>query len=410
MTFDRKVGSRAPLMSITAAVLALILLPSLVFGAGWSSPRRVTDTGGSRLDSMHQLAADDGRLHLVHPRIGSGPTDDRVVYQRSTDRGASWSRERVLFAATNARRHVVPNLAIAARGKIVVAAWRVNGAHENALFIRVSRDGGRSFELRRKMVASDRSSGIGVPAVAVGKGFIAVAWTNRANGKVQLRTSKDAGRSFGPARTVATTKLSIDCRKQLTDGLVGLAATDVTLHVAWSRAKKGECLASEIKSRTSLDRGKNWSRTRTVTDRLSYGWPELDARGRTVLATMQSPGGGLIVSRSARNGRGWKDRLLKAPDGFVFSAADVELLPDKKAMITFVKERIRKDRLIGTKVVSQRSANDGVSFKAPKTVVPEAKLLRMAPNIALGGKRPTIVLQSGQLDGTPRNLFATRLK
>jgi hypothetical protein len=34
----------------------------------------------------------------------------------------------------------------------------------------------------------------------------------------------------------------------------------------------------------------------------------------------------------------------------------------------------------------------------------------MAPNIAANGLRPTIVLQSGPLSGSLRNLYATRLR
>ena len=79
MTSHRGVGSRAPLTGLIAAVLALILLPALALGADWQKARRVTEFGGARLDSLHQLAADRGTLHLVHPRIGSGATDVRIA-------------------------------------------------------------------------------------------------------------------------------------------------------------------------------------------------------------------------------------------------------------------------------------------------------------------------------------------
>ena len=410
MTLHRRVGSRAPVTGLTAAVLALLLLPTLVLGAEWTSPKRVSEAGGSRLDSLHQLAGDRGKLHLVHPRIGSGTTDDRVVYQRSADGGTSWSKERTLFHATNQRRHVVPNLAVAARGDIVAVAWRVGGPAGHTLFVRVSRDGGQSFGIKDEIFSTSKGHGVGVPAVTIGNDFVAVAWTNRANGKIKLRISRDDGRTFKPARTLGRTSLSIDCRKTLTDGLVGLAANDRSLHVAWSHAPKRSCYARAIKVRTSLDRGGSWSPRRTITERRSYGWPELDARGKTVVATVQSPNGGVIVSRSGKNGRNWRDRLLKPAKGHSLSAADVMLLPDGKALMTYVNERIRKHRLVSTKVVSRRSPDDGRSWKEPKVVVPGASVLRMAPNIAAIGKRATIVLQSGQLDGSPRNNYAARLR
>lgn|GEM_PF-2776993 len=410
MTFHGRVGSRAPLMGLTAAVLALLLLPTLVLGADWTPLRRVSGNGGSRLDSMHQLAAANGKLFMVYPRIGSGPTDDRVVYLRSGNNGTSWSRERALFASTNKHRHVVPNLAIAARGDIVVVAWRVKGPEEHSLFVRVSRDGGNTFGIRTRIVSTTKDHGVGVPAVAIGNDVVAVSWTNRASGKVRIRTSRNGGRTFKAAKTLGRTSLSIDCRNKLTDGLVGIAANDKSIHVAWSYAPKRQCLASSIRVRTSIDRGRTWSPLRTITNKRSYGWPELDARGKTVVATVQSPTGGIITARSIRNGRKWDDKLRKAQDGFSFSAADITLLPEGRALMTYVKERIRNDRLISTKVVSRRSPDNGASFKAPKAVTADDKLLRMAPNIANNGKKATIVVQSGQLDGSPRNVFASRLR
>lgn len=409
MTSYGRAGSRVPLTGLTMALLALFLVPTLVHGADWTAGRRVNNSG-ARLDSMHQLAAAGGKLHLIHPRIGPNATDDRVLYQRSSDGGASWTRERALWTATNQRREVVPNLAVGARGDTVAVAWRAAGPEEHALFVRVSRDGGDTFGPRTQLFATAKRHGIGVPAVAVGKEVVGVTWTNRANGRIKIRTSKNGGRSYGPAKTLGKTGLSIDCRSQLTDGLVGIAANDRSLHVAWSQGPRRKCLASTIKVRTSLDRGRSWSPRRTITDKRSYGWPELAARGKTVVATVQSPTGGIITARSARNGRNWSDKLYKAPKGHSLSAADVALLPKRKAIITYVKERVRKDRLISTRVVSRRSPDDGANYRAPKSVTSEARLLRMAPNVAANGKKVTIVVQSGRMDGSPRNVFSSRLR
>ncbi len=411
MKAHRRVGSRAPVTAAVAALLTLLLLPTIALGGGadWSTLRRISNTNGSRLDSLHQLAADRGDLHSVHPRVGPNATDDRVVYQRSTDNGLKWTSERTLFSSTSQRRHVIPNLALDARAKVVAVAWRVNGPDENTLFVRVSRDGGASWGVRDEIFSTTKAKGIGVPAVAVGDDFVAVAWTDRANGKVKLRVSRDDGRTFKSATTLGRTALSIDCRKRITDGLVGMAAAGRWLHVAWSHAPRRACQAAAIKVRSSSNRGRSWSPRRTITNKRSYGWPELDARGRTVLATVQSPTGGVIVARSGRNGRNWRDRMIRAPKGHSYSAADVTLLPDSKAMMTYVDERIRKNRLVNTTTVSRRSPDDGRRWKGLKTVAPSARRLRMAPNISAIGKRVAIVVQSGPLDGSPRNIYVSRL-
>lgn len=403
-------GRRAPILGIAAFLLALLLVPSVTLGADWASGNRVTSQRGSRLDSLHQLAASGGSLHIVHPRIGPNTTDDRIAYQRSSDNGVSWSKERSLFGATAKYRHVMPNLAIAARGSLVAFVWRVLGAEDATLFVRVSRDGGRIFGAPIRLFETTRSRGIGVPAVAIGDDVIAVAWTDRATGKIRVRSSRDEGRSFRPKAILATTKLSIDCKARVTDGLVGIAAVGRRIHVAWSHAPKRACQAAAIKLRTSSNRGKSWNRPRTITKRRSYGWPELDARGGTVLATAQAPGGGLIVARSSQNGRNWSDSVIKPASGRSLSAGDVVLLPSKNAMITYVDERIRRSKLLSTRVVSRFSRNDGARFLKPKAVTNTAPRLRMAPNIAATGARATIVFQSGPLDASHRNLYATRLE
>jgi hypothetical protein len=116
------------------------------------------------------------------------------------------------------------------------------------------------------------------------------------------------------------------------------------------------------------------------------------------------------VARSGDDGVSWSERLVKAPKGSNFSAADVVLLPDGKAMITYVNERVRRAKLLATKVVSRWSPDDGASLRKPRTVAGEAKRLRMAPNIASDGEGVSIVLQSGPLSGSPRNVFITRLR
>lgn len=410
MTDHRRVGVRAPLTSLTAVVLALLLLPTMALGAEWTRLERVTSNGGSRLDSLHQVAAAKDVLHLVHPRIGPKAADDRVVYQRSGDDGRSWSGERAIFKANARYRKVSPNLAIDAYGQLVAVAFRVSGPSGHTLFVRVSRNGGKSFAKRVALFSSSASDGIGVPGVVASDGLIAVAWTNRANGQIKVRTSRTAGRSFKAARTLGTTKMSIDCQGQVTDGLVGIAANGKSVHVAWSDTARPQCFADDVRVRTSLDRGGSWSPARTITTRDTFGWPELDARGKTVIATVQTTSGSLIVSRSEKNGRNWREKVLQPPAGHIFSAADVTILPGRKVILGYVKERIRNGTLVSTRVVTRRSPDDGNSWNRPKPVTADADLLRMAPNVVANGSRVTVVVQSGQLDGSPRHIYASRLR
>jgi hypothetical protein len=147
-----------------------------------------------------------------------------------------------------------------------------------------------------------------------------------------------------------------------------------------------------------------------VTDRQTYGWPELEARGTIILATVQATNGGIVLARSGDDGRRWRDRLLRAPRGYSLSAADSVLMERGRAMLTYVRERVRRARLLASAVLARSSPDDGASLRRPRTVVPEAKRLRMAANIAANGRQVTIVLQSGPLSGSPRNVYATRMR
>jgi hypothetical protein len=293
---------------------------------------------------------------------------------------------------------------------VVVVAFRVSGPRGHSLFVRTSRNSGRSFGPRVEVFSTTKDHGVGVPAVAIGNDVIAVAWTNRANGRVKIRTSRDGGSSFGRARTVATSKLSIDCDRRLTDGLVGLATSGTRVHLAWSHAPKRACYATAIRMRTSTDRGKTWSPVRTITERDSFGWPELDARENTVIAAVQGTRGEIILARSGHNGRKWRDQVSRPPKGRSYSAADVALGARKSAWLSYVNERIRNGKLVSTRVVTRRSSDDGVSYGAPRPATRDKKLLRQAANITVVEKRPVLVVQSGALDGSPRHIYSGRYR
>ena len=84
------------------------------------------------------------------------------------------------------------------------------------------------------------------------------------------------------------------------------------------------------------------------------------------------------------------------------------LLPARRAMITYVAERLRKAKLVETRVVVRVSRSDGAKFGKPQAITIASARLRMAPNIAANKAKAAMVFQSGPLDGSRRNLYATR--
>ena len=128
------------------------------------------------------------------------------------------------------------------------------------------------------------------------------------------------------------------------------------------------------------------------------------------MATVQSTDGGVVLSRSADDGASWDDRLLKAPRGYSFSAADVVLMDGGKAMITYVKERVRRSRLLATEVVSRWSPDDGISLRRAQVGRPgggaAAHGAQHRQHRPAGHHRPAV----GPAVRLDRNLYVTRLR
>ena len=118
---------RVPARSLGLCLLAILSLSAPGLADGGSSPRRVSERAGTRLDSLHQLAASGSTLHLAHARLGEGSKLDRVVVQRSRDGGSDWTKEHPLFTSGTGYTQVLPNLAVASRGQVVAVAYRVQG-------------------------------------------------------------------------------------------------------------------------------------------------------------------------------------------------------------------------------------------------------------------------------------------
>jgi BNR repeat-like domain len=399
---------RVPARSLGLCLLAIVSFAAPALADGGSSPRRVSERAGSRLDSLHQLAASGSTLHLAHARLGDGSKLDRVVVQRSRDGGSDWTREHVLFTSGTGYSQVVPNLAIASRGSIVAVAFRAQGRRGTTLFVRTSRDGGRRFGPRVAVATRSAKHALGVPAITVGGDVIAVAWTERGDGSIMLKRSRDGGRSFSRVTRVGGTRVSIECRGRVTDGLVGLVAAGDRLHLAWSDAKDRSCIAGRIVMRTSPDRGRRWREERVVTDSRSYGWPELAASGDRVVATVQLPSGRLLVARSRDEGRSWRQTTLAPRRGRTLSAGDILIRRRGQVWVGYVEERIANSRLRETRVRVRPSRDGGATFGKARTLVGVSRALRQAVNIVDTDTGRVAVFQSGSFSGKPRNLLVSR--
>jgi hypothetical protein len=397
--------------AVICAGIGAAAASAAIAAGGWTSPERVTARRGSALTALHELASAGGTLHLVHARIGPEGRDDRLVYQRSTDGGDGWSPERTLFASTATMRVLIPNLAVAAHGDLVVVAWRARGPTGSRLFARRSEDGGDSWRPPTVLAMTSAPRGLGVPAVSVAEDVVLVAWTHRSSGEVRLRRSTDRGASYGSARRLATSGLSITCGGDpIRDALVGLAAVGSTAHLAWSDARDGRCISRRIAVRTSIDGGVTWRAPVTLAATRTFGWPELAARGARLLAAIQAPDGSLVVAHSGDRGSTFRMRRFRPADDHGLGAGDILLPGGRVAWLVYPHLRYSGDDVAASRVRFRASANGGVSFGPPTDVITGGPKLREAPNLGVHGGLPTVVVTSGRLDRSMQDIVAVRAR
>ena len=404
--------SAAVLPGVVLALVCLVLLVTPAVGAGWTRPQRVPSRNGSGLSSLHELASDGDTLHLLHARSGPRKTDDRVVYQRSGNGGGSWTNESALWVSRSNQDAVIPNLAIAARSGLVVAVFRVRGKHGAALLARVSRNGGRTFATKVTIASARSSRGLGVPAVAIGDGnAVVIGWTDRNSHQVRLRRSTNAGHSFGPPAKVASSGLSIDCHgPRVIDGLVGLTASGSTIHVAWSDAPNGACIADRVRIRTSRDDGRTWGQPRLVTSTASFGWPEMSARSGRLLISLQRPDGSLLLARSTDSGRTFHQQTFQANGKRELGAADVLLGDGGKAWLAVPDIAYRGGRVASSRLRIRVSNDSGRIWQPGTTIVADAARLRQAPNLGIWHGKPVVLFQSGPVSGLRPHIWALRAR
>jgi hypothetical protein len=400
---------RRPIHALAAAVGLSLLVASSAAAMEWTDPARVSDVRGSQLSALHELAGTPSALHLVHGRIGPEKRDDALVYQRSGNGGRTWSAERSLFASTAADRVLIPNFAVATQGDLVIVAWRTRGPQGTSLWIRRSTDGGQRWRPSVQLVTTALQRGVGVPALTIAGTAVIASWTDRADGAVVVRRSTDSGATWGATRRVGAGGLVVECGTQLFDGLVGLASAGPVVHLAWSDAPSGACISTALRVRTSLDGGRTWGPRRTASTARTYGWPELAARGKRLLLSVQQPDDGFLVVHSRDTGGTFAERrFAPAADERSYGAADVLLPGGSVAWLAYADLVYEGDDVVASRIRFRASADSGATWGPASNVLRDAGRLRQATNLAARGSLPVVVFQSGRVDGSTADILVTR--
>ncbi|MBX3278878.1 MAG: exo-alpha-sialidase [Acidobacteria bacterium] len=183
----------------------LMFARSLRFGRKFHKPIKVTDKATPSSNAFSNLAvAPNGDLYAVwldgrdpeHTQPGSS----HVYFTKSTDKGATWSRN--LPIAGNVCPCCRPAVAFGAAGEVFVAWRNVDGEDMRDMKISVSRDHGATFS-DPVFISRDNWKISGCPHTgpqfAVRGKRLYVAWHSDAestNAGIRLAWSDDSGRSF----------------------------------------------------------------------------------------------------------------------------------------------------------------------------------------------------------------------
>lgn len=317
------------------ALVALLLAASPVAAASWSTPISITQTHDAFPPYARSLAVVGERVHLVDSRLTG-----EIEYRRSDDRGSHWSAPIVLAQPSVQFPVVLGDPAIAARGSLVIVAFRAHDSVAAYLLIRRSTDGGMTWGPIRQVarVVTDRR--IGEQSVAISSAGVFLAWTNRVNGAIDLRRSTDGGRHFGSTNRIGRTTFTFaPGDPTFTDGLIGLAASGRNVYLAWSPS--GDGTADSIVLSRSTDGGSSFHDPRTIFAGSSFGWPSLAAAGSNLVGEFQAADGSLHVLGSDDRGRHVAVRQIAAPDSTsTVAEGSVAVEGDGDALVSYSRSAL----------------------------------------------------------------------
>ena len=342
------------LTAVAIALVALVLATGPALAASWSQPGSITQTHDAFPSYARSVAVVGDRVHLVDSRLNG-----QIEYRRSMDGGAHWSAAVIIAQPDSRYTSVLGDPAIAARGSLVIVAYRAHDASAAYLFIRRSTDGGRSWGAAHLVAREVTDRRIGEQSVAISSAGVFVAWTDRVTGAIDLRRSTDGGRHFGSTKRVGTTTYTFaPDNPAFTDGLIGLAAAGHNVYLAWSPSGNGP--ADSIVLSRSGDSGSSFHAPLTIFTAPSYGWPSLRAGGVFLVGEFQAVDGTLQVLDSTDRGRHVGVSQLAAPTtGSIVTEGSVALDAEGAALVSYGRSGLPNgvDAPVGDLVI--RSSHDG---------------------------------------------------
>lgn len=227
---------------------------SLDGGVTWGSRRLISGTGQALTVTLAGVGSGFDMVWTFSP---DGGETSQLWYAHSANEGASWGLKQQLTPTTEAA--YAPDVARDAAGHVAVVWTGGNTMLPPRVWVRISRDGGKTFRPRKELnVIEYGSPGAGV---AVGPyGNIHVVYNNgvvpSGGGNIWYQRSTDGGEHWAAARRLASSD----------EGDPTIAASRHTLIVGYQKlAVTSQGPQRWIEYRRSTDNGRDWESARQLT-------------------------------------------------------------------------------------------------------------------------------------------------
>jgi BNR repeat-like domain len=269
-------------------------------GSTWSF-QRLTDNSGSSKNPA--IAVSGSTIHVAwHDRTFFSHYG--IFYKRSTDRGNTWSFQRITSNTNSAR-----DAAISVSGTNVCVVWTDYANYVSyEICSKRSTDNGSTWAFKR---LTDNSGNSYYPSVAVSGTSIHVVWYDGSYGgnyEIFYKRSTNNGSSWSFQRLTSNSGSSYYPRVALSGSNLHLVWHDDTFQFGYP----------EIFYKKSTNNGSSWSFQRLTTNSGSSFYPDVSASGinvRVVWGDLTYGNREIFYKSSSINGSSWSFQRLTSNSG-----------------------------------------------------------------------------------------------